>query len=130
MAEAPQPKNNNGITLPPSVPFLGGTKITGTNAILAIMLFGACLWIYKENDKRNQQFAALQARLDHAEDTLDKRLEAVRQNRFEQLAEVKTELSCKIDVAVFAFQFPRGAIEWGSLPPELYECFPKNFRVK
>ena len=46
----------NGIQLPPSVPFLGGAKVTGAAAILAVMLAGAGYWVYQENNKRDLQF--------------------------------------------------------------------------
>lgn len=110
MAEA----NGNSITVPPSIPILGGAKITGAATILAIMLCGAVWWVYSENNKRNQQFELIYQKLDNQD--------KVRGSQFDRL-------ECKIDMGVYAHSFPKGQIDWSSLPSELYTCFP-NFKFK
>ena len=56
----------NSLTVPPSVPILGGAKITGAATIVAIMLSGAVWWVYDQNKLRNQQFEVLACKVDLA----------------------------------------------------------------
>lgn len=86
----------NSVTVPPSVPILGGLKVTGSTAILAIMLAGAMYWIYDQNQLRSRQFELL---------------------------------ACKVDLAIYAHSFPKGAIDWSLLPADMYACIP-NFKIK
>lgn len=104
----------NSLTVPPGVPILGGAKITGAATILAIMLFGAVVWIYKENEKREVQIGRIYEKLDYQD--------KVRGEQFERMA-------CRIDVAVFVHSFPKGGIDWSLLPADMYTCLP-NFKLK
>lgn len=86
----------NSLTVPASVPILGGAKITGAATILAIMVAGAVWWVYDQNKLRNHQFETL---------------------------------NCKMDLAIYVHSFPKGAIDWSLMPPDMYSCVP-NFKFK
>lgn len=86
----------NSITVPPSFPILGGAKISGATAILAVMLAGAMWWVYDQNKLRTHQFE---------------------------------HLECKMDLAIYVHSFPKGAVDWSTMPADLYTCVP-NFKIK
>ena len=106
--------NGNSVTVPPSVPIIGGTKITGATAILAIMVAGGMYWIYDQNKIRNQQFERIERKLDEQD--------RVRGEQF-------VRLECKLDVGAFVYTYPKGQIDWSALPVDLHSCLP-NFKPK
>lgn len=93
MTETPKPNiNNNSITVPSQVPFIGGAKITGAAAILAFMLLGAGYWVYDQVKVRDVFFSRLE---------------------------------CKIDLAIWLHQWPKGSVDWSALPVDMYQCVPR-----
>ena len=110
MAEAPEKKNGNGILLP--LPWGGSIKATGAAAILAVMIAGLAFWVYDQVKLRNIEIAHIRERIDEVEENGKQRFIA---------------LACKVDLAIYMHQFPKGAVDWNNLPSSFYDCLP-NFK--
>jgi len=112
MTETPK-EDGNGIQVP--IPFLGGKiNVKGAAAILAVMIAGLGYWTYDQVKMRD-------AEMDHIRD----QIEAVDQNGQKRF----NLLNCKVDLAIYVHQFPKGAIDWNALPSGFYECLP-NLKPK
>jgi len=122
-------KNGNTITVPQAVPLIGGIKVTGAATILAVMIAGGAYWINNQNELRRIQLDGIRNEIAETRTGLYKHLEGMRQNRYDQYQELRDELSCKIDLAIFLHQFPKGSVDWSALPSRLYTCVP-NFKIK
>jgi len=108
MGEIPKNGNGDGIQVP--IPFLG-SKITvrGAAAILAVMIAGLGYWIYDQVKQRDLEMDQIRERIEVLDDH--------NQLRFNLL-------NCKVDLAIYVHQLPKGPIEWSSLPSGFYECLP------
>jgi len=115
MAEAPRANgsgNGSGINLP--LPWGGSVKATGAAAIIAVMIAGLSYWIYDQIKVRDAILARVMEKIDATD--------ANGQRRF-------NTLTCKVDLAIYLHQFPKGGIDWSTLPSSFYECMP-NFKLK
>jgi len=114
MAEAPKINGNGsgGINLP--LPWGGSIKATGAAAIIAVMVAGLGYWTYDQVKMRDVELEGIREKID----TVDMN----GQRRF-------NTLNCKVDLAIYVHQFPKGAIDWNMLPSGFYECLP-NLKPK
>ena len=112
MAEAPK-ENGNGIQVP--IPVIGGKiNVKGAAAILAVMIAGLAYWTYDQVKLRDIELEQIRDKIE----TVDQH----GQSRFNLL-------NCKVDLAIYVHQYPKGAIDWNALPSGFYECLP-NLKPK
>src|SRR5262245_33815146 len=120
MAEAAKNGNGNSIEVP--TPFGGKVKLSGPLVIvvvcLAAMIAGLGYWAYWEIQKRDKEFEAVFTKLN-----------AMERHRDDQLSGAFNDLSCRINIAIFLHQFPKGQVDWSLLPADMWRCVP-NFKMK
>ena len=125
-------KNGNAIVVPPTVPFIGGARITGPVTILAFMMLGAGYWSYQEVKHRDALFAELQKAL-AAQTTIRagefKEVHEAIQTDRDLLKEVHQDIICKNDLSMWVQQQERGHVDWSAVPSYLWACIP-NFKAK
>ena len=114
MAEAPKANGNNsgGINLP--LPWGGSVKATGAAAVIAVMMAGLGFWIYDQVKVRDVKLDEIRDKIETANEEGQRRFNT---------------LTCKVDLAIYMHQFPKGGVDWSTLPSSLYECIP-NFKLK
>ena len=109
----PAKEDGNGIQVP--IPFLGSkVSVKGAAAILAIMIAGLGYWTYDQVKLRDQELEGIR-----------EQIRSIEKSRQAQL----NLIACKIDLAIFLWSFPKGQVDWSSVPASMYECMP-SFKIK